>query len=96
MNRTIVVEFVLAVLTTQMDAMRRVLDTADLTLTQFGWALLPPLVLFGLWELGKLDRPPDDRLGGPVVVPVGCGLSGCGPSRSRPASHACMPASAPA
>jgi Ca2+-transporting ATPase len=64
MNRTIIVEFVLAVLTTQMDALRRVLDTTDLSLTQFGWALLPPVVLFGLWELGKLvvrRRAPEAR-----------------------------------
>lgn len=54
MNRAIAAEIVIAVLTTQMDALRRVLGTTDLSLPQFGWALLPPVVLFVLWELGKL------------------------------------------
>jgi P-type Ca2+ transporter type 2C len=46
-------EFVLAVLTTQMDALRRILGTTDLTMKQFRWALIPPIVLLGLWELAK-------------------------------------------
>jgi Ca2+-transporting ATPase len=54
MNRALVGEFILAVLTTQMDALRRILDTVPLTLREFGWALVPPLGLLLLWELGKL------------------------------------------
>jgi Ca2+-transporting ATPase len=54
MNRTIVLEFVLAVLTTQMDALRRILGTTQLTFREFAWALVPVVGLFSLWELGKL------------------------------------------
>jgi hypothetical protein len=54
MNRAIAAEFVIAVLATQMDALRRILGTSELTLPQFGWALIPPVILFVLWELGKL------------------------------------------
>jgi Ca2+-transporting ATPase len=54
MNRAIVAEVILAVLTTQMDALRRLLDTTQLGLHEFGWALLPPAGLLVLWELGKL------------------------------------------
>jgi Ca2+-transporting ATPase len=53
MNRAVLGEFVLAVLVTQMDVLRRLLDTVQLDLRQFGWALLPALVLLILWELGK-------------------------------------------
>ena len=54
MNWAVLAEFVLAVLVTQMDVFNRLLDTTQITLGQFGWALLPALVLLGLWELGKL------------------------------------------
>ena len=54
MNRTIILEFVLAVLTTQMDALRRILGTTQLTFREFTWALVPMVGLFLLWELGKL------------------------------------------
>jgi Ca2+-transporting ATPase len=54
MNRALIGEFILAVLTTQMDALRRLLDTAPITLPQFGWALVPAIGLLLLWELGKL------------------------------------------
>jgi Ca2+-transporting ATPase len=47
-------EFILAVLVTQMDLFNRLLGTAQLNLRQFGWALVPPVVLLLLWELGKL------------------------------------------
>jgi Ca2+-transporting ATPase len=46
-------EFVLAVLVTQLDAFRRLLGTTQLNLREFGWALVPALVLLCLWELGK-------------------------------------------
>ena len=54
MNRALIVEFVLAVLTTQMDALRRILGTTQLTFREFAWALAPAVALFLLWELGKL------------------------------------------
>jgi Ca2+-transporting ATPase len=53
MNRALVAEFVLAVLVTQMDVFHRLLGTTDITLAQFGWALLTALVLLLLWEIGK-------------------------------------------
>jgi Ca2+-transporting ATPase len=53
MNRAVLVEFVLAVLVTQMDVFHRLLGTTDITMAQFGWALVPALVLLLLWELGK-------------------------------------------
>ena len=54
MNWVALGEFVLAVMTTQMDMMRRLLDTTELTMRQFSWALVPPVVLLLLWELGKV------------------------------------------
>jgi Ca2+-transporting ATPase len=54
MNWAALGEFVLAVLTTQMDALRRFLGTTDLSMKEFRWALIPPVVLLGLWELGKV------------------------------------------
>jgi Ca2+-transporting ATPase len=54
MNWAALGEFVLAVLSTQMDALRRILGTTDLSMKEFRWALIPPLLLLGLWELGKL------------------------------------------
>jgi Ca2+-transporting ATPase len=53
MNWAILGEFVLAVLVTQMDVFNRLLGTTQLNLRQFGWALIPPLALLLLWELGK-------------------------------------------
>jgi len=54
MNRAALGEFVLAVLTTQMDGFRRLLGTVELNTHQFAWALVPPVALVLLWELGKL------------------------------------------
>ncbi|MGZ4198924.1 MAG: cation-translocating P-type ATPase, partial [Thermoleophilia bacterium] len=54
MNWTALVEFVLAVLITQMDVLRTLLGTTQLTLTQWALALAPAVGLFFLWELGKL------------------------------------------
>jgi P-type Ca2+ transporter type 2C len=54
MNRALIVEVILAVLVTQMDALRRLLDTTDLNVREFGWALVPAVGLFAIWELGKL------------------------------------------
>ncbi|WTZ79912.1 HAD-IC family P-type ATPase [Streptomyces sp. NBC_01384] len=54
MNWVALAQFVLAVLVTQMDGFRRILDTTEINLRQFGWALLSAVVLLLLWELGKL------------------------------------------
>jgi Ca2+-transporting ATPase len=53
MNWAMLGEFVLAVLVTQMDVFNRLLGTTQLNLRQFGWALVPPVALLLLWELGK-------------------------------------------
>jgi Ca2+-transporting ATPase len=53
MNWAILGEFVVAVLVTQMDVFHRLLDTTQLNLREFGWALVPAIVLFILWEGGK-------------------------------------------
>jgi len=53
MNWAAAGEFVLAVLATKMDALRRILGTTDLNMRQFRWALVPAIALLGLWELGK-------------------------------------------
>jgi Ca2+-transporting ATPase len=47
-------ELVLAVLVTQMDALRRLLGTTEINLREFAWALVPAVALLALWELGKL------------------------------------------
>ncbi len=61
-------EFALAVLTTQMDALRRILGTTDLDMRQFRWALVPAVALLLLWELGKLVVR--RRLGSPTDAGV--------------------------
>jgi Ca2+-transporting ATPase len=53
-NWTILGEFVLAVLVTQMDVFNRLLGTTQINLREFAWALVPPIALLVLWELGKL------------------------------------------
>jgi Ca2+-transporting ATPase len=53
MNWAALGEFVLAVLATQVDGLRRILGTTDLSMKEFRWTLIPPLVLLGLWEFGK-------------------------------------------
>jgi Ca2+-transporting ATPase len=54
LNWVMLGEFILAVLVTQMGLFNRLLGTAQLNLRQFGWALVPPVLLLLLWELGKL------------------------------------------
>ncbi|MGW8949675.1 cation-translocating P-type ATPase [Streptomyces sp. NPDC055709] len=54
MNWVALAQFVLAVLVTQLDGFRRILGTTEITLGQFGWALLSAVVFLLLWELGKL------------------------------------------
>ncbi len=53
MNRALIIEVILAVLITQMDALCRLLDTTDLNVREFGWALASAIGLFIVWELGK-------------------------------------------
>jgi Ca2+-transporting ATPase len=47
-------EFVLAIAAVQMDVFHRLLGTTALDMQQFRWALIPPVALLLLWELGKL------------------------------------------
>jgi Ca2+-transporting ATPase len=54
MNWVALGEFVLALATTQLDGLRRLLGTSALTINQFAWALVPTIALFMAWELGKL------------------------------------------
>ena len=71
MNRAIIAEVILAVLTTQMDALRRLLDTTDINVREFGWSLVPVVGLFVLWELGKfLARRHDARPAPPVLSEI--------------------------
>jgi Ca2+-transporting ATPase len=53
LNITAVVEFVLAVMVTQMDAFNRLIDTRPLTKGQFGLALASAVLMFALWEIAK-------------------------------------------
>jgi Ca2+-transporting ATPase len=54
MNWVALAEFAVAVATTQVGGFRRLLDTTDLNMEQWAWALVPMVALFVLWELGKL------------------------------------------
>src|SRR5262249_62042894 len=54
MNWTAVAEIALAVLITQMDLFNRLLHTTPLKAGQFGLALAAAVLLFALWEIGKL------------------------------------------
>jgi P-type Ca2+ transporter type 2C len=54
MNWTATGEIALAVMITQMDLFNRLLKTMPLTGPQFLLALGSALLLFGLWEAGKL------------------------------------------
>jgi Ca2+-transporting ATPase len=54
LNWTALAELVLAVLITQMDVLRRLFGTVELSMAQWSLALVPAVALFFLWELGKL------------------------------------------
>ena len=54
LNWTAVAELVLAVLITQLDVLRRMFGTVQITLDQWALALAPAVLLIFLWELGKL------------------------------------------
>ena len=64
MNWAALGEFFLAVLTTQMDALRRILGTTDLSMKEFRWALIPAVVLLSCgssgssWPGAGCPRPP--------------------------------------
>jgi len=54
LNWTAVVEVVLAVLITQLELMRRIFDTVAIGMPEWGLSLAPAVLLFFVWELGKL------------------------------------------
>jgi len=56
LNWTAAAQLVLAVLITQWDVLRRIFGTVELTLAQAQWslALVPAVLLFFVWELGKV------------------------------------------
>jgi Ca2+-transporting ATPase len=56
MNRAAIVEFVLAVFTTQLDGFRRILGTTQIDVQQFAWALNPAIVLLALLGARHADR----------------------------------------
>jgi P-type Ca2+ transporter type 2C len=69
MNWTLLGEFALTVLVTQMDVFNRLLDTTPISAAQFGWALVPALALLVLWEAGKaVVRRADARHGRPAAA----------------------------
>ena len=54
LNWTAAAELVLAVLITQWEVLRRIFGTVELTLAQWSLALVPAVLLFFVWELGKV------------------------------------------
>jgi len=54
LNVTAAIELLLAVMITQMDALRSLLGTVPLSMKQWSLALAPAVVLFFIWEIGKL------------------------------------------
>jgi P-type Ca2+ transporter type 2C len=72
MNLVALAELALALLTTQTDALRRLLGTTDLDFQQFRWAFIPAVALFVLWEIGKLlaRRLARARLSSKAPMPV--------------------------
>ncbi|MGO9749946.1 MAG: cation transporting ATPase C-terminal domain-containing protein [Solirubrobacteraceae bacterium] len=54
MNWTAAAELALAVMITQMDLFNRLLKTTPLKAEQFGLTLAAAVLLFVLWEIGKL------------------------------------------
>ena len=70
LNWTALAEIVLAVLITQMDVLRTVFGTMQLSLTQWSLALAPAVALFFLWELGKLVARRGTEEPAPQPVPA--------------------------
>jgi Ca2+-transporting ATPase len=54
MNIVALTEFALAVFATQLDGFRQLLGTVQININEFAWALLLPIALLVLWEIGKL------------------------------------------
>jgi Ca2+-transporting ATPase len=54
LNWTAAAEFALAIMITEWEVMRRLFGTVSLTLAQWSLALAPAVLLFILWEVGKL------------------------------------------
>jgi Ca2+-transporting ATPase len=54
LNWTAAAELVLAVLITQWEVLRRIFGTVELSLGQWSLALVPAVLLFFVWELGKV------------------------------------------
>ena len=54
LNWTAVAELLLAVLITQLDVLRRIFGTVEISLDQWALALIPAVLLIFLWEIGKL------------------------------------------
>jgi Ca2+-transporting ATPase len=54
LNWTAAAELVLAVLITQWEVLRRIFGTVELTLAQWSPVLVPAVLLFFVWELGKV------------------------------------------
>jgi len=69
LNWTVLAELVLAVLLTQMDVLRTIFGTVQLTVGQWALSLLPAILLFFLWELGKLVARPR-AAASPVTAPA--------------------------
>jgi len=72
MNWTALAEIALAVMITQMDLFNRLLKTTPLTAGQFGLAFAAAVLLFVLWEIGKLVVRRRES-GGASVLPDGSG-----------------------
>ena len=64
MNKTAVVEIVLAYLITQADFLNKLLGTKELTFAQWGLGLLAAVGLLLRWELGKLIAAGDESTDG--------------------------------
>jgi len=54
LNWTVLVEIVLAVLITQLELMRRIFETVAIGMPEWALSLAPAVVLFFVWEIGKL------------------------------------------
>jgi P-type Ca2+ transporter type 2C len=70
LNITALAELLLAVAITQMDLLRVLLGTVQLTLAQWSLALAPAVLLFFLWELGKLVARREAGAGSGAIATV--------------------------
>jgi P-type Ca2+ transporter type 2C len=71
LNWTVLAEVVLAVLITQMDVMRRIFGTVQISAKEWVLALVPALALFFIWEVGKaIGRRGSEPEVAPAAEPV--------------------------